>query len=54
MGGIIVVDFIDLNDSKNRIKLFDSLKLYMSEDRAKQILPPSKFGQLRQLVRGKT
>lgn len=45
MGGIIVVDFIDLNDSKNRIKLFDSLKLYMSEDRAKhKILPPSKFG----------
>lgn len=45
MGGIIVVDFIDMSDGKNRRKLFQKLKEEMSKDRAKHtILPPSKFG----------
>jgi ribonuclease G len=45
MGGIIVVDFIDLYKAENRKKLFDKLKDAMSKDRAKhKILPPSKFG----------
>lgn len=45
MGGIIVVDFIDLHRSENRKKLFEKLKKEMSIDRAKhKILPPSRFG----------
>ncbi|MGE0567219.1 MAG: ribonuclease E/G [Bacteroidia bacterium] len=45
MGGIIVVDFIDLHNADNRKKLFDKLKEEMKLDRAKHnILPPSKFG----------
>jgi ribonuclease G len=45
MGGIIVIDFIDMNQGLNRRKLFDRLKDEMKRDRAKHsILPPSKFG----------
>ena len=55
MGGIIVVDFIDMNSSDNRRKLFNHLRDEMKEDRAKhKILPPSKFGLIqitRQRVR---
>lgn len=55
MGGIIVVDFIDLHSAENRKLLFDKIKEEMSKDRAKHnILPPSKFGLIqitRQRVR---
>ena len=55
MGGIIVVDFIDMNRAENRKALYDHLKEEMSDDRAKhKILPPSKFGLIqitRQRVR---
>lgn len=55
MGGIIVIDFIDMNKSENRRKLFNHLREEMSDDRAKhKILPPSKFGLIqitRQRVR---
>ena len=45
MGGIIVVDFIDMSNAANRKKLFDHLRDEMSDDKAKhKILPPSKFG----------
>ncbi|PZD78961.1 Rne/Rng family ribonuclease [Mesonia sp. K7] len=45
MGGIIVVDFIDMNHADNRKKLYDHLRNEMSDDRAKhKILPPTKFG----------
>ena len=45
MGGIIVVDFIDLHKGENRKALFDKLKEEMKIDRAKhKILPPSRFG----------
>lgn len=45
MGGIIVVDFIDMNMPGNRRQLFQKLKEEMAKDRAKHtILPPSKFG----------
>ena len=45
MGGIIVVDFIDMHKVENRNKLFQHLKEAMSLDRTKhKILPPSKFG----------
>ncbi|MDX1271244.1 ribonuclease E/G [Bizionia paragorgiae] len=55
MGGIIVVDFIDLNKAENRKKLYNFLRDEMKDDRAKhKILPPSKFGLIqitRQRVR---
>ncbi len=45
MGGIIVVDFIDLQNQEHRKQLYDHLKEEMSDDKAKhKILPPSKFG----------
>jgi ribonuclease G len=45
MGGIIVVDFIDMHDGKNRRELFQKLQDEMARDHAKHtILPPSKFG----------
>ncbi len=45
MGGIIVIDFIDMHDAKNRRILHQKLVEEMSKDRAKHtILPPSKFG----------
>lgn len=58
MGGIIVVDFIDMIQPGNRRKLFEHLKQEMSKDNAKHtILPPSKFGLVqitRQRVRPET
>ena len=55
MGGIIVIDFIDMNRAENRKKLFNHLRNEMKDDRAKhKILPPSKFGLIqitRQRVR---
>lgn len=45
MGGIIVVDFIDMHRAENRKKLFEHLKNVMKNDRAKhKILPVSRFG----------
>lgn len=45
IGGIIVVDFIDLGMGANRRKLFEHMSEMMKKDRAKHtILPPSKFG----------
>ncbi len=45
MGGIIVVDFIDMGRAENRKKLYDYLRDEMKDDKAKhKILPPSKFG----------
>lgn len=51
MGGIIVVDFIDMHETENRQKLFERMRDMMSNDRAKHnILPLSKFG-LMQMTR---
>ncbi|MBT8378351.1 MAG: Rne/Rng family ribonuclease [Ignavibacteria bacterium] len=45
IGGIIVVDFIDLEDDKNRKKVYDELRKEFRKDRAKvSILPMSDFG----------
>ncbi|HEY0670303.1 MAG TPA: Rne/Rng family ribonuclease [Sphingobacteriaceae bacterium] len=45
MGGIVVIDFIDMHKPASRKELFDYLRQQMSLDRAKHtILPPSKFG----------
>ena len=55
MGGIIVIDFIDMTHPDNRKKLFDHFKAVMESDKAKhKILPPSKIGLIqmtRQRVR---
>ncbi len=55
MGGIIIVDFIDMHTQENRKKLYEYLKEQMKDDRAKhKILPPTKFGLIqitRQRVR---
>ncbi len=55
MGGIIVIDFIDMTSAENRQQLFNHLRDEMKDDRAKhKILPPSKFGLIqitRQRVR---
>lgn len=51
MGGIIVVDFIDMRDPENKAKLYEVMKEAMAGDRAKHnILPLSKFG-LMQITR---
>jgi len=45
LGGIIVIDFIDLKNPAHRKELFDALTLAMKTDRSKHnILPMSKFG----------
>jgi ribonuclease G len=45
MGGIIVVDFIDLDDEKNKRKVYDELKKEFKKDRAKiTVLPMTEFG----------
>lgn len=44
MGGIVVIDFIDLAKAENREKLYHHMKELMGNDRAKHnILPLSKF-----------
>jgi ribonuclease G len=58
MGGIVCIDFIDMHDRENNKILYDTLKSFMQNDRAKHnILPPSKFGVVeitRQRVRPET
>jgi ribonuclease G len=55
MGGIIVVDFIDMRKEENKRKVFQALKDEMAKDRARHtILPMSRFGLIqitRQRVR---
>ena len=51
MGGIIVVDFIDMNKAEHRQTLYDHMREVMANDRARHnILPLSKFG-LMQITR---
>lgn len=51
IGGIIVIDYIDMNEADNRQKLYDRMKELMESDRARHnILPLSKFG-LMQITR---
>ena len=55
MGGIIVIDFIDMNKAEHRQALYDHMRQIMANDRARHnILPLSKFGLMqttRQRVR---
>jgi ribonuclease G len=51
MGGIIVIDFIDMTEASNRQKLYEHMAAAMARDRARHnILPLSKFG-LMQITR---
>jgi ribonuclease G len=51
MGGIIVIDFIDMYKSEHRQQLYEHMRQIMSNDRARHnILPLSKFG-LMQITR---
>jgi ribonuclease G len=58
MGGIIVIDYIDMDSNENRVKLFKHMQSLMEKDRAKHnILPITKFGLMqitRQRVRPAT
>ncbi|MDE6832563.1 MAG: ribonuclease E/G, partial [Muribaculaceae bacterium] len=51
MGGIIVIDFIDMAKAEHRQQLYDHMRQLMANDRARHnILPLSKFG-LMQITR---
>ncbi|MBN1599931.1 MAG: Rne/Rng family ribonuclease [Bacteroidales bacterium] len=51
MGGIIVIDFIDMHSQDNKNKVFERMRILMENDRTKHsILPLSKFG-LMQITR---
>lgn len=51
IGGIIIIDFIDMRNPENRTLLYQEMKRFMSGDKAKHtILPLSKFG-LMQITR---
>jgi len=51
MGGIIVIDFIDMQSAENKQALYDKMKEVMTGDRTKHnILPLTKFG-LMQITR---
>lgn len=51
MGGIIVIDYIDMSKSEHRQQLYDHMREVMANDRARHnILPLSKFG-LMQITR---
>lgn len=51
IGGLIIIDFIDMRKSEHRQQLYKSMRQFMSGDRAQHtILPLSKFG-LMQITR---
>lgn len=51
IGGIIVIDFIDMDDERNKKKVYDEVKKELRRDRAKvTVLPLTEFG-LMQLTR---
>lgn len=51
IGGLIVVDFIDLEDDRNKKKVYDELRKEFRKDRAKvTVLPMTEFG-LAQITR---
>ena len=58
MGGIVIIDFIDMDDSGHRLQLYKYMQELMETDRAKHtVLPLTKFGLMqitRQRVRPAT
>lgn len=54
IGGLIIVDFIDMRRQENKALLYKEMRSFMSDDRAQHtILPLSKFG-LMQITRQRT
>jgi ribonuclease G len=54
IGGLIIVDFIDMRNPENKTSLFNKMRDFMEGDRAQHtILPLSKFG-LMQITRQRT
>jgi ribonuclease G len=51
IGGMIIVDFIDMHYDSNKKKLFNEMKKYMSPDRAKYVLYPLSQLGLMQITR---
>ena len=58
LGGIVIIDFIDMENNENKMKLFKHMQDLMQSDRAKHnVLPLTKFGLMqitRQRVRPAT
>ncbi|MBK8450461.1 MAG: Rne/Rng family ribonuclease [Saprospiraceae bacterium] len=51
IGGLIVIDFIDMKNNDNKVELYNAMKKFMEQDRSQHtILPLSKFG-LMQITR---
>lgn len=51
MGGLVVIDFIDMKENKHKAQVFEKMKEAMAKDKTKHsILPLSKFG-LMQITR---
>lgn len=47
IGGIIIIDFIDMRNADNRRRIAEEMEKFMKDDRAKHsVLPLSKFGLL--------
>lgn len=54
IGGLIIIDFIDMKSNENKTSLYNKMKDFMKNDRAQHtILPLSKFG-LMQITRQRT
>ena len=54
LGGLIIIDFIDMRRAENKRMLYNEMKKYMANDRAQHtVLPLSKFG-LMQITRQRT
>lgn len=54
IGGLIIIDFIDMKTNENKTSLYNKMKDFMQSDRAQHtILPLSKFG-LMQITRQRT
>ncbi|MDT3741015.1 MAG: Rne/Rng family ribonuclease [Candidatus Kapabacteria bacterium] len=51
LGGMIIIDFIDMGDENNRKKLFAEMKKEMSRDRAKTVIYPVSQLGLMQITR---
>jgi ribonuclease G len=51
IGGLIIIDFIDMKSNENKLELYNAMKGFMEQDRSQHtILPLSKFG-LMQITR---
>jgi ribonuclease G len=51
LGGMIIIDFIDMGDESNRKKLFNEMKKELSRDRAKTVIYPVSQLGLMQITR---